>query len=426
MRNRNLKWYRLDNAAKIFPSIITGRMTAVFRISVTLKKEVDPPVLQQAVENLMPRFPYFQVTLKRGMFWHYLQQTPSAPLVREERFDPCQKINRHAEKGLLFRVLYFGKKISVEFCHVLTDGTGGVMYLQSLVAEYLRLRGVAVPHDDGIFAQGKTPHPEESEDSFLRYYKDGIPFPQVEPAAFHLAGSLIPQGSLNVCTGIVPSRDILKTARARGVTLTEYLAAVYLYSLQEYVFSLPPGQRRKLLMPIRVMVPVNLRKLYPSKTMRNFFLAVKPGIDPRLGRYTLDEIIKSVYHCMRVEVDEKFINQQIARNVKGESHPLLRAVPLFIKGPVMKLIYNRWATSKHSGVLTNMGVVGMPSKAASHIERFEGLPNPNPLTRINIAVITYGKSTYVSFASFIDDSDVQKIFFRTLRRQGIVARIETN
>ena len=218
----------------------------------------------------------------------------------------------------------------------------------------------------------------------------------------------------------------MKTARARGVTVTEYLAAVYIYSLQEYVFSVPPGQRKKVLMPIRVMVPVNLRKLYPSKTMRNFFLAVKPGIDPRLGRYTLDEIIKSVYHYMRVEVDEKFINQQIARNIKGETHPVLRALPLFIKGPVMKVIYNRWATSKHSGVLTNLGVVDQPSKTVSHIERFEGLPNPNPLTRINIAVITYGKSTYLSFAGFIDETDVQKIFFRTLRRQGIMVRIETN
>jgi hypothetical protein len=376
MRNRHLKWYRLDNAAKIFPSIMTRRMTAVFRVSATLTEEVDPAVLQQALEDILPRFPYYRVTLKRGMFWHYLQETTAMPRVSAERFDPCRKISRRHDRGLYFRVLHFKKMISVEFCHVLTDGTGGVVFLRSLVYRYLGLRGIDLPPADGIFTAEEEALAEEDEDAYMRYHKGAVPFPPREPRAFHLPGGLIYPDSLNVCTGIVSAGDLLERARAGGLTVTEYIAALYIFSLQQYLLSLPPAMRRKLLRPIRIMVPVNLRKLYSSRTMRNFFLTVKPGIDPRLGQYTLDQVKKSVYHSMRVDVDEKFINQQIARNIRGQSSALLRALPLFVKGPVMRLIYNRGATAKHSGVVTNMGVIDLPPEVARMWSALKASPIP--------------------------------------------------
>lgn len=426
MRNRHLKWYRLDNAAKIFPSVMTSRMSAVFIISATLKRGVDAGILQKALENVIGRFPYYRVTLRSGLFWHYLQETDSVPRAREEFFDPCRKMNRREDGGFLFRVLYYRRKISVEFCHALTDGTGGVIFLKSLLAEYLRLGGVTAPSGPGILSPGDIPDGEEFEDAYARYYKQNIPFPPEESRAFHVPGELIRPGSLNVRTGIVPLGQVLSAARSRGLTLTEFIVSVYIYSLQEFITSMPERQMRKLMAPIRIMVPVNLRKMYPSKTMRNFFLAVKPGVDPRLGFYTMDEISRIVYHYMRVEVDEKFINQQIARNIAGETNPVLRSVPLFLKGPIMKMIYNRGATSRHSGVVTNIGAVSLPAGILRHVERIEALPNPNPLTRVNVGVVSYNKSAYISFVSFLDEADIEKFFFRNLVKQGIRVRIESN
>ena len=42
------QWFRLDNAALIFPAIIRRNWNNVFRLSVTLRDPVDPEALNRA------------------------------------------------------------------------------------------------------------------------------------------------------------------------------------------------------------------------------------------------------------------------------------------------------------------------------------------------------------------------------------------
>jgi hypothetical protein len=60
------------------------------------------------------------------------------------------------------------------------------------------------------------------------------------------------------------------------------------------------------------------------------------------------------------------------------------------------------------------------------VERFEGIANPNPITRVNMAILTYGTRAFITMASFLEDREIEKFFFRTLRSQGIRVKIETN
>ena len=48
-KKNDLKWDKLDNTANVFPVIAGEGMSNVYRISVTLKEEVDPELLQQAL-----------------------------------------------------------------------------------------------------------------------------------------------------------------------------------------------------------------------------------------------------------------------------------------------------------------------------------------------------------------------------------------
>ncbi len=68
------KWRRLDNTANIFPVIASESMSQVFRVSVTLKKEVRPELLQQALEDILPHISNFRVRLRRGLFWYYFEE----------------------------------------------------------------------------------------------------------------------------------------------------------------------------------------------------------------------------------------------------------------------------------------------------------------------------------------------------------------
>ena len=76
MNNKNeaeRQWYRLDNAAKLYPAVRNSRWSANFRVSVTLKKEIDPLYLQQAVNATMHRLTNFRLKLHRVLFWYSLE-----------------------------------------------------------------------------------------------------------------------------------------------------------------------------------------------------------------------------------------------------------------------------------------------------------------------------------------------------------------
>jgi len=143
-------WYPLDDAAKIYPMSMKRRQMAVFRLSACMKEEVVPELLQMALNFTVKRFPSFATTVKKGFFWHYLDAAKRRFTVEPETGIPCSPLDVATSVSQSFRVLYHHKRISVEFFHVLTDGTGGMSFLKTLVAEYLRLLGVPVPCTDGV------------------------------------------------------------------------------------------------------------------------------------------------------------------------------------------------------------------------------------------------------------------------------------
>ena len=72
MSSNNRMWLKLDNAAKIYPAARRRNWNNMFRVSCTLKDEVDRDVLQEALIHVAPRFPSISVRLRRGVFWYYL------------------------------------------------------------------------------------------------------------------------------------------------------------------------------------------------------------------------------------------------------------------------------------------------------------------------------------------------------------------
>ncbi|SHJ47616.1 hypothetical protein [Tepidibacter formicigenes] len=426
MSYKKNNWFRLDNAGKMYPSIMSSRVSTLFRFSATLTEIVNPKMLQKALDNLMPRFPYFQVNLKSGFFWYYFVKTDRVPQVEKETFYPCMSMEVKKKGKFPFRVLYYNKKISVEFSHAVTDGTGALIFLKSLIVEYFRLKGIETKECEGILKYNQIPDDEEYEDAFKKYYNKKIPKPRKRNRAFHFPFPLESKGIYHIVTGIITVKDILSKAKEFNVTLTEFLLAIYIQSILEVIYSLPPKKRNKLIKPIILNVPVNLRSMYPSKTMRNFFISVTPQIDPRLGVYSFEEIIKYVHHLMQVEIDKRYISQQITMNVKSEMSIILRLFPLPLKDLIMPIAYNIIAESRYTSGLSNMGKVTMPKEIENYIERFEFYPPPSQGNIIKVGVISYKDNLYITFGKLTNSKDVEKIFFRKIRKMNIPVKIETN
>jgi hypothetical protein len=305
----------------------------VYRVAVTLREAVDPALLQEALDALMPRCPYFRVRLRAGLFWHYLEEVPGAPRVRTERHAPCRPMTRADDGPWQLRVLVFQRRMSVECSHVLTDGIGAMAFLQALLAEYLARRGVDVPESGGILRPGEEPHAEEADDAYRRFYDPDIPRPPLGTRALRLRGVPLAADDCRVVHGTVPLAALREMSGRHGVTLTELLASVLLAAVADIA-----GDARR---PIAVMTPVDLRGTYSSRTMRNFFLSVTASIDPRLGSYTFEEIVKDVHHSVQGQVGAKSIGRQIRRNVGAEQNAFVRHVPLFLKVPAKRCLYAR-------------------------------------------------------------------------------------
>lgn len=422
MNNKN-PWYRLDLSAIVYPTLQRKNFSSVYRLSVVLKECVEPDLLQKAVDQTLPRFPTFKVSMRKGVFWRYLEPNDRpGPYVEPDIVNPCMPMFFQNNNRYLIRIYYYQKRISLEVFHSLSDGGGAMYLLRTITAVYLRLKGHQIPVGQGVLDILEDPEEEELEDAYLRYASSKVRPPRSREKTYRIRGTREPFYTLNIITGILPVKQVLQISKGYQVSVTEYLNAVLLYALLKKQKSDRVFQER----PVSIAMPVNLRRFFPSRTLRNFITMVYPSIDPRMGDYTFEEIVLQVHHYMRYYINNKFLNADITTNAAVTRNLLIRIVPLFFKDFVVRQFYKRVQDKQSSAGLTNLGIVETPEEMRAHIERFEVLMGQPFSARTNCAVVSYGENLTVSFASSIVEADVERLFFRKLVQDGIHVKIESN
>lgn len=420
-------FWRLDNSAVFTAAISSEAGPFVFRLSCELKDTVDADALGKALKKAARRFPYFFVTLRGGLFWHYFEPCFREPVPEHEHFMPCARRRGDRHKPLC-RVYAYGRTISCEYHHSITDGTGGMIFLQALVIEYLAEKSV-LPLDDRSAIVDfvdllKDPDPEEWEDSYRKYFKSESPYPDPAGKAWLIPGYRMKCGYRVTCATL-SVQAVLATARAKKTTLTEFVTAVYMLALQKVYRAERNGKGPRRGYPVTVQVPVNLRAMYPSKTMRNFFLFAAPSIDPRLGEWTLEEILDRVHHQMKLGVTQKEFYRYLKRNVGGEFNPLGRGVPLPIKNLALRMFNRKLNIDLYTGSISNLGAVRMDDRAAPFIERFVFIPPSNLPTGVNVGIVSWDDRLFITVGSTVGSNTVEREFFSTLAGLGLEVAVET-
>lgn len=422
-KTQSKTWYRLDLSAIVYPTLQRRDFSSVYRLSVLLKEDVNPDVLQQAVDIAMKRFPTYKSAMRKGLFWRYLEPNNNpGPIVQKDVRNFCMPMPFKSNNRYLVRFYWYGRRIALEAHHSLGDGTGGMFLLQTVTAVYLRLLGHPIANDGFVLDVDSEPDPEEFEDAYMRYANAQVRPARPAEKTYRVRGTKEPFYTLNVIDGIMSVKEVMQVAKRYNATVTEYLNAVLLYSLlqkQEHDFHLK-------LRPVRIAMPVNLRRFFPSKTLRNFITMVYPSIDPRLGEFTFEEIVAHVHNYMRYYINEKFLKGDITTNAATKRNPFIRIVPLFIKDFVVRLFYTRVQDKNSSAGLTNLGAVYVPDDMKPYLERFDiymGIPYSQ---RTNCAIASFGDTLTVNFASCIIEADVERRFFQKLVEDGIAVTIESN
>ena len=421
---KKLRWVKLDNAAKIYPAARRKNWSNLFRLSVTLKEAVDPAVLEKALDVTVKRFPTIAARLRRGAFWYYLQQVPASPGIREEYSCPLVYMDHGEMRRCALRVIVYGNRIAVEFFHALTDGSGGLIFLKNLVAEYLEQKhGISIPYEHGILDRREPPREEEMEDCFPKF-AGPVPASRKDTNAWHMYGTPEKEGFLHLTCFRIPVQETLAAAHQHRATLTVFISAVMmqaLYNLQEE--KTPAGRRRDR---IKLLIPINLRGLFPCETLRNFAMYTIPELDPRLGAYSFDEICRIIQHKMGTEFTPKHMGQVIATNVNDERNLLLRLVPLPIKNAVMKAVFDTVGEKKSCLSLSNLGRIQVPDVMDGYIRRFDFILGAQAAAPYNCGMLSFGDTAYINFTRNIREPELERHFYAVLHEMGIPVTVESN
>ncbi len=423
---RKLHWTKLDNAAKIFPAAASSRWTNVFRVAASLTENVDKEILQSALDVTVRRFPAISVRLRRGTFWYYLEEIAHAPAVMDEKSYPLSRMAFDDIRSCAFRVLIYKKRIAVEFFHALTDGNGGLVFLKTLLAEYLSQKySIKIPNEYGVLDRLEAPNSEELVDNFPKI-AGNFPKSRRDTNAYRIYGTKESDGFLNNTTFIMDSDALLSRAKKENVTVTALLAAAFTKAAIRLQASEIIHERN--FKPVKILLPCDLRRMYPGceKTLRNFVLYITPGVDPRFGEYSFSELATLIYHQMLVELNTKNISAMVKTNVKDEEKLILRLVPLFIKNVVMKLVFNVTGERKSTLSLSNLGVIKLPEIMEDYVERFDFTLGVQAHAPYNTGLLTYKGKAHLNFIRNIKEPRLEFELYRVLREEGIHVKVESN
>lgn len=425
MENNSIpQWLRLDNSALLYPSIATKRISLMFRLSVTLKEKIDVNILQEATNNTIKRIPSFSYRLRTGLFWYYFSYIDDVLNIEPDANNPMIKIKWKDNKHFMFRVRYFENKISIEIFHALTDGMGGLTFLLTLVGEYLKLKyNCQIEYSDLILNPLEKPKKEEYEDAFKKI-TGKIGKIELEKTAYHFKGTVEESHLINIISGKIPLTKLKEVCTKYNCSITEFITSVMIYSIQEI------KEKDKSLKgknkSIKIAVPVNLRKIYNYKTLRNFSSYVNVGIDCQYGHYDFDEIVTIVKSQMKLMVNEKRLNAKILGNVKAEKHFLLRIIPMFIKKHFISLAEKILGDRYCSSNLSNLGNIDIPKEMANYISKLEIIIGRSKSKPGAASCIGFNNNLYLSFSRRIKEAEFERIFFKYLVDLGIPIEIESN
>lgn len=419
-RSAPTAWHKLDNTANVFPVVASRQVSNVFRITAILKDKVDAELLQEALEETLPYFSAFCVRLRHGLFWSYFETNKAVPHIEKDVNYPCRYIDPLETGRYLFRVLYYENRVHLEVFHALTDGTGAVRFLRALCYAYIKLA-----HAERFNSlQISTPYGVENagnmEDGYL---KCNVPAKAVsfkEPAAFHIRGERRMPDTMGVVTLICSVKEIKALSKAKGASITQYIAAVLAMAIYDAHMHTNGAKR-----PINLFIPVNLRKMFPCETSLNFFSNFTVCIPMRGDNINFDDTLKTVKQEFGQKLKKEHFISKFAFTARSETNFFTRIIPLPLKNGIIRAVYEH-SSRDYTMSFSNLGSVEIEAEFADYFEGFRFLLYAVPIDPVKCAMISYGDECAISFTSIFEGQAAAASVAKRLALEGLHIEVESN
>lgn len=351
--------------------------------------------------------------MRKGLFWHYLEKSELRPVVREEYKEPCSSLYVRDKKTLLFEVTYYKKRINFEVFHALTDGTGATEFLRELVKNYLYLI-----HEEDLEAVELSDEyltvKDQEDDSFSRYYDPDFPRKKkkkIKAVQIKKGGKGYEELQINEASMSV--KELLGIAREKKVSMSVLLTAAFICAIHEEMSRM---QEKK---PVILMVPVNLRKIFPSDSMLNFFGYIESGYQFGEGKDSFEDVLETVKLYFQENLSKEHMAGRMNELIAIEKHKILKWAPLELKNRCIRA-GAKMAEQEVTAVLSNMSVVKMPEDYAQYIEKFGVYTSTN---RTELCICSFQDTLSLSFTSRYDSTNIQRNFYRILKELGASVKV---
>ncbi|MGN0463480.1 MAG: hypothetical protein ACI4GA_02105 [Acutalibacteraceae bacterium] len=426
MKNNNNKaphvdkpWLKIDNASTLYAAARYKDWCRTYRSAIILDREVDKDILQQALADTAKRFPSFCVTLRDGLFWSYFERTDAVPIVHTEEKYPYRPIQLDGTDQPCFRVLCYKNRIAIEVFHSLTDGTGTGVFLATLTRRYLELCGEQIPDSEKVFNVNDEPLDSETRDSYYDYYDPSVSAKNPKKADVYLNENNKIKNYSRIVHGLFTVDNIHSVAKKYNLTITEYLTAVLIYTFN-------CCEKKPINKPISISIPIDLRRRFESKTVRNFVYMTDVSFNPK-GRkdVSFNEICDEIRGKLAQKASNDNLRACISANVSAASNKIIRPIPYPIKKAFLKRTYKNVQES-YTAFISNGGEMVLPPEMAKHVLRAEGVLADNPYVHFGCAAVSINGLFNLTFSSDNADTEKQKFFFRFLANDGVNVRIESN
>ena len=411
-------WRRLDNSAKIFPIASSKKYSSVFRLSAVLKEKINPSILKRAVDKVLVNLSSFKVKLKKGAFWYYFEENNKEIIVEEEKNYPCKYIEPSTNNDYLFKVTYWENKINLDIFHSLTDGNSGIIFLREIVYTYIEM---AHPEDFAKKLRLERKLSNNTEDDYLKNYDKKSKGAKGSKRAYALKGKKLPLAAIGVNHVNINLKLLKEKAKEKNVTITQYLTAILIQAIYQSNYQKHRGKK-----PIKVCIPVDLRKYFKSETVNNFFSYIVVQADMNLKTLqSFDGLLKFVKEEFERLLTKEEISKTMSANVKLGNNAFIKSIPLFLKLVIVKLSYLE--IRKHTTTtFSNIGRIGIIGEYQKYIDKFLMLIAPETVEKIKCSSCSFEDNLVFTFTSVLENTEVEEAFCKRLKEEGIEISIEGN
>ncbi|MEI0606016.1 alcohol acetyltransferase [Brachyspira pulli] len=400
--------YKLDNAAKLFVSIKNKKNMPIFRLSAVLKEEVNPEILQKSLDTTIKRFPTFALIIKNGLFWNYFEENHRKLIVHEDKYPPCYFDNNKLNNNYLVKVGYYKYRVFVEINHAIADATSLISFFKSLLYNYFILSSKNIDDKNNDILKDDTYSKEDYDDSFEVHTRNREKSKREDKIKniYLIKGKPLKVYGNNVVHGIISLNKIKEESKKYNITITAYILSVLVYSIyQTKIKNKLEGKN------IVICVPVNLRKIFPSISLKNFFGIANIKVETN-KELTFENITEIVKNEMKEKINEEKMKNFIYENTKLENNIFAKFIPLFIKNFMINLVFKHIEDKTKTMTISNFGNIVLSDEMKDYISHFEAVLYPTIHSPLNCGVCSFDDKLSITFERTIIETDIIKYFFK--------------